>query len=127
MSLRPRTLLVVLAMLATVPAEAEPLTLQILNATVTDVFEGSGVQPAGLSVTLKPESTEAFAAFTAANIGKNVELKLNGKTVLSGVIGEPITNGRVRVGGGDYTRQELRQFAAGTPDGGFVMTVEVVP
>jgi preprotein translocase subunit SecD len=115
------------ALLASVSvATAEPLTLRVLNATVTDVAIPGVPEAAGLSITLQPESTDAFAAFTAANIGKTVELKLNGKVVLTGVIGEPITNGRVRVGG-NYNRQDLRQFAAGTPDGGFVMTAEVVP
>jgi preprotein translocase subunit SecD len=114
------------ALLASVVvAVAEPLTLHILNATVTDVFQGGPGEPAGLSITLQPESTAAFAAFTAANIGKQIELRLDGKAVLSGVIGEAITNGRVRVGG-NFTRQELKEFANRTPDGGFVMQAEVV-
>jgi preprotein translocase subunit SecD len=121
-----RVVLFAVALLASAAvALAEPLTLNILNATVTDVVDGSATPPAGLSITLQPESTAAFAAFTAANIGKTVELRLNGKTVLSGIIGEVITNGRVRVGG-NFTRQELKDFANRTPDGGFVMTAEVV-
>ena len=116
-----------LALLASATvAVAEPLTLNVINATVTDVFRSDGPgEPAGLSIALSPESAAAFAAFTAANIGKTVELRLDGKPVLSAVVREAITNGRVRVSG-MFTRQELKDIANRVPDGGVLMQAEVV-
>ena len=123
---RVRAVVLAAALLASAAvAVAEPLTLNVLNATVTDVFVGAPGEPAGLSITLSPESTAAFAAFTAANIGKTVELRLDGKPVLAAVVRETITNGRVRVSG-MFTRQELKDIANRVPDGGVVMQAEVV-
>jgi preprotein translocase subunit SecD len=116
------------ALLAVAAAQAEPLTLTVLNATVTDVSptgSPADAEPA-LSISLSPESTAAFAAFTAANIGKTVEFRYDGKVLAAGVIRDHITNGRLRIGGGDYTRGELRTLANLVPVGRVTMQAEVV-
>jgi preprotein translocase subunit SecD len=107
-------------------AAAAPLALDVVNATVTDVVDETGrVQPAGLTITLSQESAAAFGAFTAANIGKTVELRMNGKPVLTAVVREAITNGRVRIGG-NFTRAELMAIANAVPISGIQMEAEVV-
>lgn len=105
---------------------AAPLALFVVNATVTDVALQDGrIQPAGLSISLSPESALAFGEFTSANIGKRVELRIDGKPVLSAVIAEPIFHGRLRVGG-DFSRAELKKLANDIPDGGIRMEAELV-
>jgi preprotein translocase subunit SecD len=124
-----RALLAVLA-LATSSADAlaGPLVLALANATVTDVSPTGSPFDAipGLSISLSPESAAAFGDFTAANIGKTIELRLEGKVVASGIVREAITNGRLRVEGGPFTRTELRNIATRVPDGVIRLEVEVV-
>ena len=81
--------------------------------------------PDGLTVTLSQESAVKFGAFTAANVGKTVAVRMNGITVLTATIREAITSGRVRVGG-DFTRAELMAIANAVPISGIRMEVEVV-
>ena len=107
-------------------AVAAPLALDVVNATVTDVVDETGrVQPAGLTITLSQESAAAFGEFTAANIGKTVELRMNGKPVLTAVVREAITGGRVRIGG-NFTRAELMAIANAVPISGIQMEAEVL-
>jgi preprotein translocase subunit SecD len=110
-----------LALIATGALAGEVLKLTVDNATMTTV-QGTG--PA-MSISLSPESTDAFAAFTAANIGKTMVLRMDGKTLISGVIREAITNGRFRVGGEDFTAAELRALATSVPYGKVAMEAEI--
>jgi preprotein translocase subunit SecD len=121
------TLLLTTALLTVATAAiAAPLSLDVVNATVTDVVSETGRgQPAGLTITLSPDSAVAFGAFTAANVGKTVELRMDGRPVLSAVVREAITNGRVRIGG-NFTRAELRDIANSVPISGTKMEAEVV-
>lgn len=105
-------------------AFAAPLKLDVVNATVTDVVQDRG-QPAGLTITLSQESAAAFGEFTAANIGKTVEIRMNGKAILTAVVREAITGGRVRVGG-NFTRAELMAIANAVPISGIAIEAEVV-
>jgi preprotein translocase subunit SecD len=109
------------------PLAAAPLKLDVVNATVSDVVDETGrVQPAGLTITLSQASAAAFGTFTADNIGKTVELRMNGKAVLTAVVREAITGGRVRIGG-DFTRAELMAIANAVPISGIEMEAEVLP
>ena len=121
-----RSLIFVLAALLSTAVVAEPLRLVVVNATVTEVVEGSPRgEAAGLTITLSPESAKAFGDFTAANIGKTVELRLDGKPVLSAVVREAITGGRVRIGG-NFDRADLKDIANRVPISGTIMEAEVV-
>jgi preprotein translocase subunit SecD len=89
-------------------ASADPLTIEVSSAVVSRDADGM----AGMTIVLAPESAAAFAALTAANIGKTVTIQIDGETVLSAVIRDAITGGQVRVSGGlsfvDLTTLALR-------------------
>jgi preprotein translocase subunit SecD len=113
-------------LLSAASATAAPLRLEVVNATVTEVVQGSPRgEPAGLTITLSAESAAAFGEFTAANIGKTVELRLDGKPVLTAVVREAITGGRVRIGG-NFDRNELKDIANRVPISGAIMEAEVI-
>ena len=118
-----RAFVAVAALLATTAtAVAEPVKFPLANATVTTVRDTG----TALSLSVAPEAASDFHAFTLANVGATVEFRIEGTTLLKAVILEPITNGRLRVGGGDFTLAELKALANRVPDGGLVMEAEVV-
>lgn len=77
-------------------AVAEPLTLIIARAVaVPDSVSGQAM----LSLKLTPDSGKAFARFTGANVGKIVDLSIDGAVVTSPRIAEPIRGGEIMVSG----------------------------
>jgi preprotein translocase subunit SecD len=119
---------VIILIAATAVAAADPLPLTVVNGTVTNVLIGRdlGGTP-GLSLTLSPESAAAFGDFTAANIGKTVVIRIDGKPVLSAVVREPIYGGRVRISGADFSFAELRAIANRIDLNTVKVEAEVVP
>jgi len=63
-----------------------------------------------LSLTLAPDSRKALADFSTANIGRRVDLRIDGTIVLSPVIREPLQSDKVEISGSDI--HELRDIAA---------------
>jgi preprotein translocase subunit SecD len=92
---------------ATSAAFAEPLPLAITTAVVSREPGGS----AGLTLTLSADSAKAFGTLTTTNVGKTVDIRIDGKTVLAPVIRDPILGGELRISG-NYTRDELAEVAA---------------
>ncbi|ESY92041.1 hypothetical protein NKI51_22735 [Mesorhizobium australicum] len=77
-------------------AVAEPLTLIIARAVaVPDSVSGQAM----LSLKLTPDSGKAFARFTGANVGKIVDLSIDGAVMMSPRIVEPIRGGEIMVSG----------------------------
>jgi hypothetical protein len=80
---------------------------QILSLIVSraDIrTDDRGGQPT-LDIQLAPESRQAFARFTAANVGKAVALRTDGRLLATPVIRAPIENGSIALdpGVGDYS------------------------
>lgn len=100
-------------------ALAAPLPIKVASATV----EGGMTGPV-LSLKLDEASTKSFADLTAANIGKVVELRIDGKVVMAPVVRDPITTGQVEVSG-DFQADQLNEIALRLNDG--TATVEVEP
>ncbi|MER8848924.1 MULTISPECIES: SecDF P1 head subdomain-containing protein [Mesorhizobium] len=77
-------------------AVAEPLTLIIARTVaVPDSVSGQAM----LSLKLTPDSGKAFARFTGANVGKIVDLSIDGAVMMSPRIVEPIRGGEIMVSG----------------------------
>ncbi|KAB2854949.1 MAG: hypothetical protein F9K43_28970, partial [Bauldia sp.] len=69
------------------PALAEPLRLAVAYASASvDAATGQPV----IDFRMTEDSAKAFAELTAANVGRTMELRIDGKTVLAPVIREPI-------------------------------------
>lgn len=118
-------LMPLLAVVLTVPALAEPLILEVSEASVG--FDQRVKDLPVLSITFAPASREAFAHFTEANVGRKVEMRIEGKVVMAPVIREPILGGKVQVSGSSVGLEELRQVAKRLSGGSIKVEVEVVP
>jgi preprotein translocase subunit SecD len=94
------------SLLALAPCVAwagETIELHVLHASV--VKDPIGDQWA-LSISLTPESKEAFGAFTGRHIGELVDFKIDGNVVMSPVVREPILGGELMISG-RFERGEL--------------------
>jgi len=102
-------------------AMAEPLALAIAKAMVVS-DEASGQMALNLKMT--PDSAKAFADFTKVNVGKVVDLSVDGAVVASPRLVEPILGGEVMVNG-SFAAGELQRLAERISAGGAKVTVEV--
>ena len=101
-------------------AAAEPLTLVIAKAAVVaDAASGQMV----LNLKMTPDSATAFAGFTRANVGKVVDLSVDGVVVASPRLVEPILGGEVMLNG-TFAAGELQRLADRISAGGAKVTVE---
>jgi preprotein translocase subunit SecD len=93
--------------LSPLPAWAgESIVLRVEHAMVANDI---GDRPA-MKLDLTPESRDAFGAFTTKHVGKVVDLKIDGKVVMSPVVREPILGGQLMVSG-NFERGELVAIA----------------
>lgn len=112
---------VAIVLLACGFATAEPLTLAIAKAAVvSDAASGQIV----LNLKMTPDSAKAFADFTKANVGKVVDLSVDGTVVASPRLVEPILGGEVMLNG-TFAAGELQRLAERISAGGVKVTVEV--
>ncbi len=81
--------------LASGPAAAEILPLDVAKANITYSFPDNTM----LDLELTPTGGEAFAAFTEKHVGETIDLKVDGKVVISPKLVEPITTGHISVSG----------------------------
>lgn len=112
---------VAIVLLACSLAMAEPLTLAIARAAVaSDAASGQMV----LNLKMTADSAKAFADFTRANVGKVVDLSVDGAVVASPRLVEPILGGEVMLNG-TFAAGELQRLAERISAGGAKVTVEV--
>ncbi|MBN9023096.1 MAG: hypothetical protein J0H08_13595 [Rhizobiales bacterium] len=103
-----------------VPALAEPLELEVVAALAA--FDSTGA--AVVNVRLNPESQRAFDAFTTANVGRTIEVRVDGRVVSAPVIRDPITGGELVISG-SLTVEEAGDLAMLLRDGALI-EVEIV-
>jgi preprotein translocase subunit SecD len=105
------------------PAMAEPLALEVAKAAVS-------VEPrtnqALITFTLKEASRRSFADFTAANVGRTIEIRIDGRVMMKPVIREPITGGIGQVAG-SFSAGEAKAIADRLTSGAARLEVEAVP
>lgn len=104
-------------------ALADPLVLAVKSAEVA--FAHGTNQPV-LRLTLTPESAKAFGELTAANVGRVVELRLDGKLMMAPVVREPIVGGAIEISG-DFVPAELKDVADRIAKGDAKVEVAVRP
>jgi preprotein translocase subunit SecD len=103
-------------------AAAQPLLLEVEKAEAG--FDRIGGEPI-VTIRLSKASAKAFADITAKNIGRPMELRVNGKTLMKPVIREAIVGGVVQISG-RFTVDETSKLAAQISSGGAKIEVEVV-
>jgi len=104
------------------PLSAEPLALDVLRATPG--YDQRTREPI-VSIYLRPASIKAFHELTRANVGRNVELRIDGQRVTRIVVGEPIAGGVFQVDG-NFTRDQARDIASRISAGASRVEVEIV-
>jgi preprotein translocase subunit SecD len=102
-------------------ALAAPLALKVDAALAS--FDSTGA--AVVNARLEPESGRAFAEFTAANVGRRVEFRVDGEAVAAPVIRDPITGGEIVISG-SMTAEDAGRLAMRLR-GGALIEVEIVP
>lgn len=84
-----------------------------------------------LDIQLAPESRQAFARFTTANVGRAVALRTEGRLLATPVIGGPIQDGNIALdpGVGDYalTLKDMVDIAGRLSSGKARIEVNVQP
>jgi len=104
-------------------AAAEPITIELIDAQPG--FDERTKSPV-INFRMSKASQTVFAQFTQQNIGRVVEVRVDGKTVMAPVIREPILGGSGQVSG-DFTLQQVSDIAARLRSGQSKMEVEVAP
>jgi preprotein translocase subunit SecD len=117
-----RFVLAAIVILVATAAVAAPLSLTVLKAeAISDMATGQPV----VSITFDAASTEAFAAFTRDNVGRNTVVRIDGEEIMSAIIREPILKGTVQISG-NMTMADAKALAARLTSGDARIEVELV-
>jgi preprotein translocase subunit SecD len=103
-------------------ALAAALSLTVLKAEA--IFDKATGQPV-ISITFDAASTEAFAAFTRDNVGRETVVRIDGEEIMRPIIREPILKGTVQISG-NMTIADAKDLAARLASGDAVIEVELV-
>jgi preprotein translocase subunit SecD len=92
------------------PALAEPLTLEVTEASVAYDSRNFPV----VTFRLAEASRKAFADFSARHVGEKIDMRIDGKSVMKTVIREPITGGvgQITASSPDEARQLADRLAS---------------
>ena len=102
-------LLLLSTLFAVLPAAAEPIALDIASAeTAADPRTG---QPT-VVVKMSEASRRAFGQYSSENVGRLIEVRVDGRVVLSAVLRTPILGGSVQLGAAGLTASEAQDLAA---------------
>ena len=100
---------------------AEPLVVKVVSAEAA--FDGYGESV--VLIRLSPESASAFAELTAANIGRQIAIVVDGEAVSQPVVREPITGGLIQISS-DFDAGEAEEIASRIAAGEAVVSFEPV-
>ena len=85
---------VLLGALSPFEAVAEPLRLGVVSASAGFYQKGN---QAVVDVRLTEDSRRQFAEFTQTNLGRMIDVRVDGKSVNKPVVREPITGGSLQI------------------------------
>ena len=111
-----------LGLLVARPVSAEPLALDVFRATPGFDYR---VREPIVTIYLRPASIKAFFDLTKANVGRSVELRIDGGSVTKTVIREPIAGGVFQVDG-NFTSEQAREIAARLNAGASKVEAEII-
>ncbi len=108
-------------LLSSVPAFAEPLTLEVVDAEIA--YDPRTSQPL-VTFRMSEASRKAFAEFTGQHVGEKIDLRIDGNSVMNTVIREPITGGvgQILATNKDGARKLTERLKAKAP-----LAVEAIP
>jgi preprotein translocase subunit SecD len=93
--------------LASCETPAEPLHLVVASATAdTDIRSGTPIVTVGLTA----DSGRLFTKFTLTNLGRAIDIRVDGKSVSKPVVREPIAGGSFQIAIGEP--EEAQRLAA---------------
>lgn len=104
---RARVIATAFLLASTTIAIAEPLAIEVTD--VAPILDERTKQPL-IAIKMTSASAKQFAELTAQNVGRKLELRIDGKAVMAPVIREPILGGSVQVSGG-WTLRETKDLA----------------
>jgi preprotein translocase subunit SecD len=88
-------------------AVAEPLTIEV--TTVSPGLDEQTKRPY-ISFQMTAESAKRFGEFTTKNVGRPMEIRIDGKTVMTPVIREPILGGSGQVSDPLWTLRQTQDL-----------------
>jgi preprotein translocase subunit SecD len=108
-------------------AAAEPIAAQPQSLEVVESRGDADRHTKQPIVTLRLSEASAlrFGDLTAANLGRKIELRIEGRTVMAAIVHEPIRGGIVQIIDPDFTGPSA-QAVASRIAGGVRVEVEVV-
>jgi preprotein translocase subunit SecD len=104
-------------------ASAETLVLEAADARVS--FDQQTAQPI-VAFRLTEPSRRMFGEFTARNVGRTVEIRVDGRVVVKPVVRVPIVDGVGQLSGG-FSLDGAKQLAGRLSSGSAKLEVEAVP
>jgi preprotein translocase subunit SecD len=110
------------SLLALAPASAEPLPLRITSATAA--LDQRTREPI-IVIVLTELSRRVFGELTRLNVGKRMELRIDGRALTAPVIREPIVGGQLQISG-NLSLKETADIAGRLAAGTAKVEVEVL-
>ena len=107
---------------STAVAAAEPLSIEIARAQVG--FDPRTNEPV-ISFRMSEASKRVFADFTTKNVGRKVEIRVDGRALMAPVIREPILGGMGQIAAG-LKLDEAKALADRLSSGRAKMEIEAV-
>ena len=118
---RARVVAAALLMASATAAIAEPLAIDVMD--VAPIIDQWSKQPA-IAIKMRPASAKQFAELTTQNVGRKLELRIDGKIVMAPVVREPILAGSLQISGG-FTLQQAKDLADSIAAGKSKVEVEL--
>jgi preprotein translocase subunit SecD len=108
---------------ATTATAADLLLIEVTRAEMG--FDRATGEPI-VSFTMTENSRRQFAEFTARNVGRTTDFRVDGRSIMKPVIREPIVGGTSQIAGG-FNANDAREMAARLSSGAAKIEVEIVP
>jgi len=102
---------------------AEPLTLEVISAQAGSDQRTS--KPI-LTIRLTGVSKQALYYFSINNIARKTDLRINGRTVISSVIREPLVGGVFQISGDDLTPEKIQGLVEELSKPGIQVEIDTV-
>jgi preprotein translocase subunit SecD len=108
--------------LLTFGAEAEPLKIEVSKA---EAFFDQRIREPAITIRMSETSKKPFNDFTAKNVGRKMEIRVDGKVVSAPVIRDPFLGSTFQISG-RFSEQEARDIAARISAGISGLELEIV-
>lgn len=104
------------------PVPAEPIAVEVISAT--EGYDQRTREPV-IEYKLSQASQKLFADITSKNVGRKLEMRLDGQVVVSAVVREPILGGSGQISG-RYTEQQVKDIVQQLSSGRSRIEFEIV-